>query len=375
MSARAKKLVIAGGGFAGVWASAAASALRHQTGRCGDVEIVLVSRDAELTLRPRLYEERPDTITLPLSPITRSLDVALVRAEIDEVDLPGRRLVTSGGGRHDFDAVVLAMGSCIARPDIPGLAEFAHDVDSLATSRAFWDSVARCRDGATIAVVGAGLTGLELVTEVAAKGRFNTLLIDSRRDFSHLYAPEAARIIEAALAGTRTKLGCRVAAIDRTGVRLATGEHLAADLVTWTAGMRANPLTDRLGHRTDELGRLVADPYLRIEAGVYAAGDMAHVRADPDHAAPMSCQFAIPTGITAGHNAMAELLGAAPREFLHPSYVTCTDLGAAGGLFTQGWAREPVSSGATAKETKQAIMRMICPPTEREALYAIATPD
>lgn len=374
MSARAKKLVIAGGGFAGVWASASASALRHRTGRTDDVEIMLVSRDTELTLRPRLYEERPDTITLPLSPIMNSLDVVLTRAEIEAVDLPGRRLLTGDGEPHDFDAVVLAMGSCIARPDIPGLAEFAHDVDSLSTSRTFWNSVARCRDGATIAVVGAGLTGLELVTEVAAKRRFTTLLVDSRKDFSHLYAPEAARIIEAALAGTRTRLGCRVAAIDRTGVRLATGEHLAADLVVWTAGMRANPLTDRLGHRTDELGRLVADAYLRLEAGVYAAGDMAHVRADPDHAAPMSCQFAIPTGIAAGHNAMAELLGEAPREFVHARYVTCTDLGDAGGLLTQGWAREPVSSGASAKETKQAIMRMICPPTERDALYAMATP-
>jgi len=372
MSAHVKRLLVAGGGFAGVWACAAASSLRHRLGARNDVEIHLVSRDEHLVLRPRLYEESPDVIAIPLSPITAELEVRLDVEEIRAMDVSGRRLVTVGGASHRFDALVLALGSRLARPEIPGLAEFALDVDTLPAARTFWDTVSACRDGSTVAVIGAGLTGLELATELAAKRRFDTLLIDSRGDFSHLFAADAAGVVESALTGIRTRLGQRVVSIDRTGVRLATGEHLAADVIAWTAGMRAHPLAESLGCATDPLGRLVTNPCLGLGDGIYAAGDMAHVMPDPEHAAPMSCQFAIPTGITAGHNAMAELLGEPAREFLHPRYVTCMDLGDAGGLLTQGWERTTVSSGAAAKETKKSIMRMICPPAERDALYAVA---
>ena len=59
-----KRLVIAGGGFAGFWAAAAAARLRRDTASLASLEILLVSRDDQLAIRPRLYEPEPVTIQI-----------------------------------------------------------------------------------------------------------------------------------------------------------------------------------------------------------------------------------------------------------------------------------------------------------------------
>ena len=62
-----KKLVIVGGGFAGVWAALQASAVRHRANATRRFSITLVSRDPWLTIRPRLYEDSLDGVRVPLA--------------------------------------------------------------------------------------------------------------------------------------------------------------------------------------------------------------------------------------------------------------------------------------------------------------------
>jgi NADH dehydrogenase len=69
-------------------------------------------------------------------------------------------------------------------------------------------------------------------------------------------------------------------------------------------------------------------------------------------------------GEVAGHNAVAELLGATMRPFTPNTYVTCLDLGEAGALFMEGWDRTVTLTGHWGKVMKQAInTRLIYPPT------------
>jgi NADH dehydrogenase len=53
-------LVVVGAGFAGVWAAAAAAALRDDIGVApGDFPITVVSPGGDLVIRPRLYQSEP----------------------------------------------------------------------------------------------------------------------------------------------------------------------------------------------------------------------------------------------------------------------------------------------------------------------------
>ncbi len=57
-----KKILIVGGGFAGLWAALAAKREIEEAREGNGTSVALVSRDGYLTVRPRLYEPNPETL-------------------------------------------------------------------------------------------------------------------------------------------------------------------------------------------------------------------------------------------------------------------------------------------------------------------------
>lgn len=395
------RLVIVGAGFAGMYAALSAARLRDIEGVSPEeLEIALISPEPTLVIRPRLYEPNPETLTAPLQDVFDAVDVTYVQGRVDAVDTTARGVafVNSKGERKSlqYHRLVLATGSQLFRPNIPGLAEYAFSVDSLHDAIALDRHLERlgraptsaARD--TIVVAGAGFTGIETATELRSRLRAlfgetsNTRII--LVDRSSAVAPdmgEAARpFIEDALRelGVETRLNAGVSSLDGTGVTLSTGEHIESMTVIWAAGMRANPLTTTIPGERDKFDRLLVDGCLRVPsvADVFATGDAARAACDDSgNYALMSCQHATRMGAFAGNNAAAELLGVQARQYHQKGYVTCLDLGDAGALFTRGWDRKVEMVGADAKATKKEINTVwIYPPQpERAAALAAADPE
>ena len=241
---------------------------------------------------------------------------------------------------------------------------------------------------ATAVVVGAGLTGIETACELPARltALFpdiaaRVVLVDHNPHVGSDMGASARPVIEAALNanGVESRLGVRVTAVDEGGATLSTGEMLAASTVVWCAGMRANPLTADLGVPRDRLGRVPVDDYLRVDGvqDVFAAGDVAAAKMDDTHLSVMSCQHGRPMGRFAGYNVISDLLGEPMLPLRIPWYVTVLDLGPAGAVYTEGWDRLVVASGAEAKATKRTInAQRIYPPLDgdRDAILAAAAP-
>ena len=76
----------------------------------------------------------------------------------------------------------------------------------------------------------------------------------------------------------------------------------------------------------------------------------------------------------AGYNAAADLLGTPLRDFTPGPYVTCLDLGGAGAIFTRGWDRRVMASGADGAAVKQRINEHIHPPVD-DAARILAAAD
>jgi NADH dehydrogenase len=184
-----------------------------------------------------------------------------------------------------------------------------------------------------------------------------------------------------ALAALRveTRPGVSVAAIDRDGATLATGERIDARTVVWCAGMQASPLTALFPVARDRFGRLPVKPSLKIDslAAEFAAGDSAWFAIDGTHTCVMSCQHGRPMGRFAGHNVVCDLLGEPMLPLSIDWYTTILDLGAWGAVYTEGWDRQVVAQEATAKRTKETINRQrIYPPLshDRQQILAAAEP-
>lgn len=395
------RIVIIGAGFAGMYAALSAARLRDIQGVSPEkLEIALVAPEPTLVVRPRLYEPKPETLTAPLQDVLKAIDVVYVQGHAEAIDTKSGvvEIAATQGARKklSYDRLVVATGSRLFRPNIPGLAEHGFSVDQLddaiALDRHLHKLSSRPASKArnTVVVAGGGFTGIEAATEVPSRLReilgkdaqLRVVIVDRNEAIAPDMGAGPRPIIQDALrkVGIETRLGVGVASLDKSGVTLSSGEHIECETVIWAAGMRAAPLTAQISAERDQFGRLLVDRDLRVPSvnGVFATGDAARAACDDvGNYALMSCQHATRMGAFAGNNAAAELLGVSTRPYHQKAYVTCLDLGEAGALFTRGWERTVEMVGDVAKKTKQEINTVwIYPPkAERAAALASADPE
>lgn len=395
------RIVIIGAGFAGMYAALSAARLRDIQGVSPEkLEIALVAPEPTLVVRPRLYEPKPETLTAPLQDVLKAIDVVYVQGHAEAIDTESGvvEIAATQGARKklSYDRLVVATGSRLFRPNVPGLAEHGFSVDQLddaiALDRHLHKLSSRPASKArnTVVVAGGGFTGIEAATEVPSRLReilgkdaqLRVVIVDRNEAIAPDMGAGPRPVIQDALRklGVETRLGVGVASLDKSGVTLSSGEHIECETVIWAAGMRAAPLTAQVPAERDQFGRLLVDRDLRVPSvnGVFATGDAARAACDDvGNYALMSCQHATRMGAFAGNNAAAELLGVPTRPYHQKAYVTCLDLGEAGALFTRGWERTVEMVGDVAKKTKQEINTVwIYPPkAERAAALASADPE
>src|SRR3954452_23876526 len=226
------RLIIIGAGFAGMYAALSAARLRDiQRVSPEQLEIALVAPEPSLVVRPRLYEPKPETLTAPLLDVLNAIDVVYVQGSAETIDTQSRsvQLVTAGGAKKSlpYDRLVVATGSRLFRPNIPGLAEHGFSVDSFDEAIALDKHLHGLADRPavngrdTVVVAGGGFTGIEAATELPARLR-NILGKDAKTrviivDRNSAIAPDMGEgprpVIEEALRklGVATRLGAGVA--------------------------------------------------------------------------------------------------------------------------------------------------------------------
>jgi NADH dehydrogenase len=394
----AQQIVVIGAGFAGMWAALSAARALDIAKR-SDLTIVLIAPKPELDIRPRFYEANPDVMKAPLQPIFDSVGVSYIKGSVDCLRTREGALEYVGDKKRrqtlNYDQLVLASGSRLVLPEVPGLKEHAFSVDQLEEAVQLEKHIEslRCLPNTaarnTVVVVGAGFTGIETAAEMPARLRavlgnsalINVELVERANAVGPELGPGPRPVILRAMEklGITVTLNSTVKSIDANGVVLNNGSRIESLTVIWTAGVRASALTEQVPAQRDQLGRLIVDPDLNVTGvqGIFAAGDVAFAATDNQGShAMMSCQHAMSLGRVAGHNAASRLLGHPTIPYRQPKYVTCLDLGPWGAVYTEGWHREVKMLGAEAKALKKQInSEWIYPPKPiRADVFAVADP-
>jgi len=178
------RIVIIGGGFAG---TATALHLEKSYRRDPSVEITLIDSENFFTFTPLLPEVpsgsiQPNHIVFPLRALLTHTTVK--QAEVKRIDLTNRRVIAvhceaCGDESLPFDQLVLAAGSVPNYFGLPGVAEHALTIKSLADATALHvhvidklehadlqsDPDAR-RQLLTFVVAGGGFAGVETLAEL-----------------------------------------------------------------------------------------------------------------------------------------------------------------------------------------------------------------
>lgn len=395
-----KKIVVAGSGFAGMWAAISAARAVALAGMEEDVEVTIVSPSATLAIRPRLYEAVLENMNPDIAPLLDAVGVRHIAGLVQTVDADAHRIEieqADGSRTHlPYDKFVLATGSRLFQPPVPGLAEHSFNVDQLEDARALdvhLTSLARRPETAarnTVVVAGGGFTGIETVAEMPERLRailgddaaLRVVVVEQAPHIGPDLGANPRPVIEEALAecGVEIITGAAVTSISADGVTLSSGEHIETNTVVWTAGARANPLAAQITGEKDRFGRVIGDAFLRAAEAknIFVTGDVVRAATDDlGNVAAMSCQHAMSLGRVAGHNAAAELVGLPLHPYSQPKYVTCLDIGPWGALFTEGWDRQVRLTRETGKAVKREInTQWIYPPAaDRDAAFAVANPD
>jgi NADH:quinone reductase (non-electrogenic) len=335
-----KRVVIVGGGFAGL---AAAHALRH-----ADAEVLLIDRRNHHIFQPLLYQVAtavlsPAEIAAPIRQLeVRQRNVTVLLAEVTGVDVASRTIEASAPGvgvrKIAFDYLVVATGM---RPSYFGHDEFARHAPGLKSLTdaeairakilgafelaATTDDEGERARAMTFVLVGAGPTGVELaaslaqMVKVTLRGNFHRIdptkttiiLLDAGTRVLPTFAESLSRRVTRRLTklGVKVLTGVKVETVDEQGV-IAGGTRIPSATVLWTAGVAASPIPKMLGTKTDRAGRALVDPFLRVvdAPGVFVAGDAASLM-QKEHPVPGVAQAAIQEGRYVGRLIAKDLKG------------------------------------------------------------------
>ncbi len=361
------RVVILGGGFAGVTTAQELVRRLRRAGRLGQatsttasagsppptrVSVTLVSRDNYFVFQPLLADIISGAIetTHVVVPLRRMLPGADVEVGyVEEIDPVGRLVQVrrrQAGDRFSvaYDALVIALGSVTDFGTVPGMAEHAIGVRSLGDAFYLRNRALSMLEEAaseadpvrqkallTFVVVGGGSTGVEVAAEL------EDLLRTARRTFTTLPAPEVVLVHsrthvlsefgerlgryatkKLARAGVRLILERRLVRVEADRVELDDGTAIETATVVSTVGNAPHPVVARLGSGVDEGGWVRPDATFAVPGldRVWALGDCASIL-DPRTGRPMpaTAQHAVREGPHAARNILAVLDGARPTPF------------------------------------------------------------
>ena len=223
------RIIVLGAGFAGLWAAIGAARKLDEIGRAAEVEILVIDRNPYHNIRVRNYEVDLSEAAIPLADLLDPIGVAHRAAEVQAIDLVKQQVTIAtrdGPEALTYDRLVLALGSELARPAIPGLAANGFDVDTYAAAvrldahLAALGGQAPSEARSTVVVVGAGFTGIEVATEMPGKldragvtSDRHIILVDPSPMVGVTIGDNARPVINEALSaiGVETRLGVKVA--------------------------------------------------------------------------------------------------------------------------------------------------------------------
>ncbi|MFJ2580066.1 NAD(P)/FAD-dependent oxidoreductase [Kitasatospora aureofaciens] len=317
------RILIAGGGCAGM-----ATALHLQRGlrerlRRGEVEITVVEPQAYLTYHPLLAEVAAGSIDPRhvVVPLRRALpDCRVLTARITRIEHASRRAWADAAAPGEpaapvelpYDVLVVAPGSVSRTAPVPGLAEYGlgfstvgeavglrnHVLEQLDLASATRDPALR-QSALTFVFVGAGYAGVGALAELedmaryAVRGYHNVAPEDLRwvlvEATDRILAEESPELAAHTLGqlrerGVDVRLGTTLESAAGQVVALSDGSRFGARTLVWTAGVRPSPLLRDTDLPLDTLGRVRCLPTLqavgpdgRALPGAWAAGDCAAV--------------------------------------------------------------------------------------------------
>ena len=317
-----ERTLILGGGYAGTLAAV-------RLAKRG-VAVTLVDAGEGLVDRIRLHQVTAgdDIPVIPYKRMFRGLAIEVVRARVTRIDR-ARGVVETSDGEFQYDKLLYTLGSTSG--SLLGLTAAKNIRERLKTAK-------------TVAVIGAGLTGIETAAEIAERFPDVSISLFDAGEIGRDLSEGAARHLRDWMTGHN------VALRDNECV-----ETVPADVVLWCNSFVVSPIAREAGLEVNERGQIIVDEHLRSsDPAIFAAGDAAIFRN-----IRMGCVSAMPMAAY-----VADFIaGATTEPFRFAFGIRCISLGRRDGIVQFVHAddspRDSFLSGRPASWVKELICRYV----------------
>ena len=356
VQAERPRVVILGGGFAGIGAARALAK--------SDVDVVVVDKNDYHTFQPLLYQVatgllEPSAVGHPLRDLFHEQPNARVHLDaVTGIDLAGREVHFAEMKPLTYDYLVLALGAEVNFFGATGAPEHAFPMYTLADAVRLKDHVlekweAADKDeslaedgGLHVVVVGGGPTGVETAGALAelyrdafaedypniSQEHAQITLVEASPQLFAMFKEKLQEYTKGTLEdfGVDVVLGEIVESIEPTRVTLKSGTVLEAHTLVWGAGLQANQLAGELGLELERGNRIEAEPDLSVAGHpeVFAVGDIAWITDAKTHdVLPQLGSVALQAGAKAGENISRLVAGKATEPFKYHDKGTMATIG------------------------------------------------
>lgn len=202
----------------------------------------------------------------------------IVYGEVTQIDLE-KQIVSIGENHVDYDELVIGLGCEDKYHNVPGAEEYTYSIQTMTKARKTYQAIADLPSGSTVGIVGAGLSGIELASE----------LRESRKDLKIQLFDRGERILPA----FPEKLSNYVKKwFDKNDVEVIPNSNVvkvepgmlynndvsySVDICVWTAGIQPVEIVRNLPVEIGDGNRVKLNQYHQIPThpNVYVVGDCA----------------------------------------------------------------------------------------------------
>ena len=306
-----KKVVIIGGGFAGI---SAATTLQKED----SIKVTLIDPFENIHFRPLLPDLISNRISAryllyPIIQLRKKCGFEFVCSNVNTIDFD-KKIVLCNDQSIDYDILIVACGSSTPIPPSEPFRKLAHRVDTIHDTLFIADNVF-CSEYDQFVICGGGYTGVEVTSQLSK-------LVNSQANNKKVIVVEMRDSLVSALprwmqkytednlkkSGVEICLNTKVESIDGNHLKLSNGAAFDNALLIWTIGLKASPLTSALNVPKDQSGRIIVDSNLKFREHCFAIGDCASFK-QRNTVLRMSVQASVDQGTFTAKNIIHQIKG------------------------------------------------------------------
>lgn len=272
-----KKLVILGGGYGGM--RILQRLLPNHVPE--DLTITLIDRVPYHCLKTEFYALAAGTVSDHhiRVPFPEYPELEFKCAEVEKIDLEHNLVHLRNEEPIHYDELIIGLGCEDKYHQIPGAKEFSFSIQTIEAARKTYQALNNLTAHSKVAIVGAGLSGVELASELyESRSDLEIYLFDRGKRILSAFPERLSNYVETWFHEHHIHLvnEANITKVEK-GLLYNHDTPIPFDVIVWTAGIQPNKVVRELDVEKDVQGRVVLTPYHNIPnyEHVYVVGDCA----------------------------------------------------------------------------------------------------